>query len=439
MKSILYISQNSQSPNGLGDLASHQGYKLIPVHTDAEVRFCLSRAQHYHALVIDLTGEDETWFDLLEWISSQVPDTPILALIPAADLAAATRAIKCGAYDYLTDPVDEDEFFFAVSRVASLRLGDQIHRARNNQWDRERSLYAYSFPSSVMRNRMQRLAYLARHHLPIFLWGPPGIGVEQLARTIHLLSPYRFQSFLTVHDGQSPRTLDTLLPTDLHTLTSTAGDTTPKGGTLLIDEVGNLPAVSQYRLMDYLKIRELAIRKRSSLPVGYRLLFAAPRQHTQKNNVPEWIGRLHASILEIPPLTEHRDDILYLAPTLVQRFSKQYRKPDTSLSDEALSRLYHYHWPGDMVELQSVIQRAVLVADGPEIQASHLTFSHAPGDELQLRLRSFHLEDVEELLIDRVLKGTGGNISRTANTLGISRGTLYNKMRKYGLDKISKS
>ena len=305
--------------------------------------------------------------------------------------------------------------------------------------------YSFFLPAVRALARMGRL----RLENPVtFLVGENGTGKEMLAREIHLLSPRRNKEMIAVDMGAITESLfeSELFGHMKGSFTDAYADRpgkfeTANHSTLFLDEIGNLPYHLQAKLLTVLQRRSIVrVGSNQPIPVNIRLICATNRnlsEMVQNNEFREdLLYRINTIHLEIPPLRERPEDILPLAERFIARFCKQYDKALLRLSDAACTKLKAHPWYGNIRELEHAIEKAVIICDGNELPAELFQLpkrAELSRSENNISTEAATLEEMERKMIKKALDTCNGNLSAVAAQLGITRQTLYNKMKKFGL------
>jgi len=453
-KSVLFVSPNNQTLDSIAFYLRPEGFHVVRANSETEVGEQLSEASDIDAAIVDLASLGDAGLSIIELISVMTGGSPIMALVLQADLNSAMEALKRGAYDYVLEPTEPEEIILTLRRLMKMDLRQNILRARQHGWSREAGLSGIIAKSLLMRERFQRLGLLARTEAPLILAGDDGVGKEFIARSIHFLSFRRFQPFVRVRClNKSAEDMSFEL------FGSTQAKAEPKahervgaiarahGGTLFLDEVTAVPEKVQEQIVAFFAAQEseTAFGDVDLIP-DVRLISATEEniERCLKANLfaKEFWQRVCGGIVKVPNLKERLDDLPEMARSFVDYYARENSKAIEGISREAVEALMDHTWPGNIRELRNIIERAVVISQNPEIKLDDLLVFQAntkPMERgLQFDLKSMHLEDVEQFIISRVLHQTRGNVSRSAGALGISRGTLYNKIKKYGLEHLVK-
>ncbi|HWB96366.1 MAG TPA: sigma-54 dependent transcriptional regulator [Bryobacteraceae bacterium] len=406
------------------------------------------------ALVLtDLKMPGVSGMELLEQIRRDYPEIPVLIITAFGTIQSAVQAMRAGAYDYLAKPIDYDELGLSVSRVLEhFRLVEEVRTLRASL-DRKYGFENIIGHSETLLSVLETAARAAQSNSTILVHGETGTGKELLAKAIHFNSRRRDRPFVTINCGAIPRDL---LESELfgHVKGSFTGAMAHKAGkveladrgTLFLDEIGEMPGELQVKLLRLIQQGELEkVGAPAAVKVDVRFVTATHRnlQAMVEDGTfrEDLYYRLAVIPLELPPLRDRADDI----PELVQHFFVQAKevqgRPDLVLPAGLLPRFQDYRWPGNIRELENVIERVVVLARGEEITLADLPDflrrERPAVDMLQLELpaRGISLEAVEKELILRALEKFRGNQTHAARYLDISRKALRYRMEKHGIVK----
>ncbi|MDH0867150.1 PEP-CTERM-box response regulator transcription factor [Mitsuaria sp. GD03876] len=385
-------------------------------------------------------------FKLLEKLIELEPGTKVIVLTGQNDQNNALRAIRMGAYDFLSKPVDPDVLVLTVERAMRLHELQQENRRLLTQQDGE--------PTGRLLTRdaqMQRICRtverVAGSDATVLLLGESGTGKEVLAQSLHDASK-RKGRFVAINCAAIP---EALLESELFgyergaftgaTKTTVGKIETAHGGTLMLDEIGDLPMPLQAKLLRFLQERSIErLGGRQEIPVDVRIVGATHQDLKAKIAQglfrEDLFYRLAEIVVDIPPLRDRVGDAVLLSHAFLRRFSSEQRRPILRLADDAIRAVEAHRWPGNVRELQNVMKRASIMADGDRITADDLNLpvpaGDAPADEADLDLRSVR-ERAERQAVVAALARTDGNIAKAADLLGVSRPTLYDLMARLGV------
>ncbi|MBR5540732.1 MAG: sigma-54-dependent Fis family transcriptional regulator [Bacteroides sp.] len=374
----------------------------------------------------------------LREIKCMHPALPVVLFTAYGNIDLAVRGIKEGATDFVVKPWDNAKLIETL-----LNACNQASK-RGKKKEERKSSAMYWGASTPMRELRSLVEKIAETDANVLITGENGTGKEMLAREIHGLSKRFKRDMVTVDMGAVTETLfeSELFGHKKGAFTDAHADRSGKfeaahESTIFLDEIGNLPYHLQAKLLTVLQSRSVVrVGSNESIPVNVRLICAT------NADLDEWVVqgkfredllyRINTIHLEIPPLRERKEDIIPLAELFIERFAKQYDKGPLVLSELARQKLKEHPWYGNIRELEHAIEKAVIICDGVTICE---TMFHFPKKSLALAQESAMetLEDMELVMIRKAIDKHSGNLSAVASQLGITRQTLYNKMKKYGL------
>jgi DNA-binding NtrC family response regulator len=377
------------------------------------------------------------------------PELPVVLFTAYADIQLAIRALKEGAIDFVVKPWDNTKLLATLQSALELRLSRrEVRRLREKQSTLNRELNRDDEMcwgvSSAMTELLAVIKKVAATDANVLVTGENGTGKELIAKKIHNLSSRSAEPLVSVDMGAvTPSLFESELFGHIKgSFTDAKSDRAGKfeaadGGTLFLDEIGNLSYPLQAKLLAALQSR-LVVRVGSNtpIPVDIRLvsatnkdLHAMVREGTFREDL---LYRINTIAVEVPPLRERREDIGPLSTFFLDRFARKYDKGHIELSSRALAKFQNYRWPGNVRELQHALEKAVILSEGQVLEPSDFYFS--PADEHTEMVEAISFEEMERLLISKALKANDRNLSAAAASLGISRPTLYARMKKYRLE-----
>jgi DNA-binding NtrC family response regulator len=353
----------------------------------------------------------------------------------------AVQALKLGAYDYITKPVDPDELSHLVSNALEhKRARREVVRLRENLQEVSPGNELIG-KSPAMKKVVELIEMVAPTEATVLITGESGTGKEVVARSIHAAGPRRYMPMVTIHCGALT---ETLLESELfgHEKGAFTGAQYRKkgkfevadGGTVFLDEISDISLRTQTDLLRVLQEKEIVrVGGNQQIKVDFRCIAATNKNLESLVKAgtfrPDLYYRLHVFCIELPPLRERREDIPLLVNHFLNKFCMATSRPMPQIAPEAMDRLIEHDWPGNVRELENAVERALVVGRGPEVRPSDFSFQMQSEEVKGGRT----LEDVERAHIERVLRETQHNLSRTARILDIDRTTLYNKLRRYGM------
>lgn len=408
-----------------------------------EARECLAREQ-YDLCLTDMRLPDGTGLELVQFIQQQYPQLPVAMITAYGSLDTAISALKAGAFDFLTKPVDLGrlrELVNTALRIRTVATDDLTIDSR---------LLGASPPMSVLRKQISKLA---RSQAPVYISGESGSGKELVARLIHEQGPRHERPFVPVNCGAIP---SELMESEFfgHKKGSFTGAIEDKlglfqaanGGTLFLDEVADLPLPMQVKLLR--AIQEKAIRSvggAKEVVVDVRILCATHKDLASEVAAERFrqdlYYRLNVIELRVPPLRERREDIGLLADAMLRRLAQECSDTPARLHPDALAKLQSYRFPGNVRELENMLERAYTLCEDEEIKAADLRLTDASNtpDNGEASLSQIdnledHLEEVERKLIMQALEETRWNRTAAAQRLGLSFRSMRYRLKKLGLD-----
>lgn len=438
---ILLVDDQQELRTLLADSFKARGYEVLEACDGASLKIAFAGAQPDVAL-IDLKLPDADGLELLTSLKAQWPDTEAIVLTGFGTLDYAVEATKRGAFHFQTKP-HNDGIFNLVERALERKQQSQENSKLIDALKRMSGDSSPIFHSPQMKSVMKTIERVAPSDVSVLITGESGTGKEVVADMIHTLSKRDKGPFIKINCAALPRELieSELFGSVKGSFTGATEDRKglfrqAEGGTLLLDELSEMPIDTQSKLLRVLQEKEVRpVGGRTSFKTDCRII-AATNRHVEdairEGKLREDLYyRISAISIQLPPLRDRRDDILPLARAFLKRFAAQADRTLADFSSDAAERLRRYAWPGNVRQLQNEIQRTVLMSEGQVVEATDLSISEAQnladmGDQ-NLTL----MEAMERNKIIEILKETGGNKLETAKRLGIGRQTLYNKIKSY--------
>ena len=375
----------------------------------------------------------------LQQIHTLSPTLPVIMLTAYGDVELAVQALKRGATDFLLKPWDNKVL---LDKVTEAYLGKKNKGGKNSDSLLRKPAVAPPMllgHSPAMLQLMKVVSKVARTDTNILITGENGTGKEVLAREIHRLSTRNAHPILNVDMGAISESLfeSELFGHERGAFTD-AHESRPgkfeaaSGSTLFMDEIGNLPPSLQSKLLTVLQSRTVTrLGSNKEIPVDIRLISATnkdiPDMMKQGLFREDLFYRINTIHLEIPPLRERGDDLLLFIDTFLQRFAAKYDRGNIRLHEQTIEKLRSYHWPGNIRELQHTIEKAVILCEGNTIRPKDILVKQSWQPQVPVT----NLEEVERQVIENAILLNNGNLTAVAEQLGISRQTLYNKLKKF--------
>jgi two-component system NtrC family response regulator len=385
-------------------------------------------------------------FRLLEEILEAAPDTKVIVLTGQNDRGNALRAIDLGAYDFIAKPFEPEILALIVDRAFRVH-GLQTENRRLRETSRPEALTGLVTSDPELLRVCRTIDKVAPTTATVLIIGESGTGKELLARGLHEGSSRRDQRFVAINCAAIP---DNLLESELFGYEkgafTGAVKTTPgkiesaHRGTLMLDEIGDLPMALQAKLLRFLQERVIErIGGRQEIPVDVRIVGATHQDLKalirEGRFREDLYYRLAEIVVNVPPLRNRIGDRALLAHAMVRRFAAEQKRGSLTLTPSALAAIEAHSWPGNVRELENCMKRAVIMAEGSQIDAADIGLEPPPSsgdgsDVLELRVVRDH---AERQAVIRALGRTNGNVVQAASLLGVSRPTLYDIMNKFGL------
>ena len=379
----------------------------------------------------------------LKEILSIAPFTKVIVITGNDDRKHALEAIEMGAYDFYHKPVDSDVINTIVSRAFSLAQIEAENRALKLFNGKDSGIIGSSEAIMRLQTMVQRIAPT---NITALLLGESGTGKEVTANAIHRLSERAKKPFIAINCASIPETLleSELFGYEKGAFTGAHKTTKGKiecaeGGTLFLDEIGDMPFNLQAKLLRFLQEKVVErLGGRQEIPVDVRVICATNQNLDEMVAAKEFredlFYRVSEITLNIPPLREREEDVIILAQYFLHQYADDYKRNIKSFSSDAISAVKAHRWPGNIRELQNKIKSAVIMATGSQVTAFDLGFFEQSNEDykLSLNLREVR-EKAETLAIQKAYALSEGNMSKTAELLGITRPTLYSLIEKYTL------
>ena len=367
------------------------------------------------------------------------PDLPVVLFTAYADIELAIRGIKEGATDFIVKPWDNQKLVETLQTAATSTHNDRKTASK------EKPVHSpmYWGESKVMQQLRALIEKVAVTDANLMITGENGTGKEMLAREIHVLSNRKYKEMIAVDMGTITESLfeSELFGHVKGSFTDAHADRTGKfeaaeKSTLFLDEIGNLPYHLQAKLLTAIQRRSIVkVGSNTPIPIDIRLICATNRNLQEMVAKGEFredlLYRINTIHIDLPPLRQRREDILLLARTFLVRYAGKYRKPIRDFDAAAQHELVAHAWAGNIRELQHTVEKAVILCDGTEISPATLLLRPVATGPSPAAFTTF--EEMERAMIEQAMERHGGNLSAVAQQLGVTRQTLYNKIKRYGL------
>jgi len=445
---ILVVDDEVNIREALATLLENDGYGVATAASvdDALESLCQDA---FNIVISDLRLNGRSGLDLLRWIHEKCPETEMIVLTAYGTVEGAVEAMKLGAYDYISKPVDRRRLTLLIEKALEkqrLSLENRNLRRRLSIKEEFSNIIGHS---AKIREIFKVISEVAPANATVLITGESGTGKELVARAIHHRSQRREQAFITLNCGALP---DTLMESELFGYEKGAftGALSAKigriemasGGTLFLDEIGDMSPKTQVDLLRVLQDREVRrLGGTRAINVDVRFIAATNKDLAEeiaaKRFREDLYYRLNVVPISMPALRERREDIPLLLESFLQEFSKIHRKPTKKVSEEALELLVRHQWPGNVRELRNVVERMVLLVQRDVIEPRDIPAPIGQAEdyvpEVTLRLNR-PLRDVEREVIAGVLNRITKNRTLAARILGISLRALHYKIKRFGLE-----
>ncbi|MBM4030394.1 MAG: sigma-54-dependent Fis family transcriptional regulator [Planctomycetes bacterium] len=447
---ILVVDDDWQTADALRKNLRFEGYQADVAGSPPEALALLAKSP-YPIVVSDMRMREMSGVELCDEIRRLYPDTDVIILTAYGTIQDAVDAVKRGAYDYLTKPVDTERLLGTLRRLFELhRLRDE-NRALREEIQAERKATRLIGSSPAIAAVLETARTVAPTDATVLIRGESGTGKELVASAIHELSARAKNPLVKVNCAAIP---ETLLESELfgHERGSFTGAIAlRKGrfeaahrGTIFLDEISEMSPALQAKLLRVLQEREFQrVGGTETLTVDVRVIASTNRNLEKAVRDGDFREDLYYRInvvpIFLPPLRERREDVLLLASHFLARFAARNRKSFKGIAPAAQQKLMAYHWPGNVRELENAIERAVVMAQGDTIGPDDIALNpdvsrESPEDVASKLLQpGFAIEEFERKLLEAGLRKTGGNQSRAAELLGLTRRTLQYRMEKYAI------
>jgi two-component system, NtrC family, response regulator AtoC len=459
---VLIVDDELNIRRVLAAMLSREGYEVTAA-ADGEQALAVLQKMPVHVVVTDLVMPRLGGMELLGRVAAEFPDVPVIVITAHGTVDSAVQALKAGAFDYITKPFEQEELKKVIAKASRAH---EIERQNVHAPTRAGEKPPLVGHSAAMRQIFEIVARVADSPSTVLITGESGTGKELIARELHLGSPRRDKPLIKVNCAAIPKDLveSELFGYEKGAFTGAVGSKPGRfeladGGTLFLDEIGEIPIEMQVKLLRALQESEFErVGGIKTLKVDVRLIAATNRD--LKSLIAD--GRFREDLfyrlavvpISLPPLRDRREDIPLLVQHFVAKYDQRLGKRVERVDDEAMQTLLAYSWPGNIRELENLMERSVLFADGPVILGTSLpdalrersagatipiaavgplgAIAAPSGASMKEIVRQAQAE-LEKELISRALEETGGNVTRAAKRLQISRKSLQVKMKELGL------
>jgi len=448
-KKILVVDDDDAHRTMLRTLVGGWGYDIVEAD-DGSTAMEKVQERPFDLVLMDIRMLKVSGLEALDRIKAFNPSIPVTIMTAYSSVETAIEALKKGAYDYLTKPLDFDKLRLTIERAMEHTRLKEENRLLKESLGKHFDMQNIIGRSPAMMSLLETVAHVAPSEATVMITGDSGTGKELIAGVIHHNSPRKDGPFVKINCAAIT---ETLLESELfgHEKGAfTGADRRKEGrfyqanqGSIFLDEVSEMPLTMQVKLLRVLQERELTrVGGEKVIPVDVRVIAATNKDLVDLKNRglfrEDLYYRLNVVSLEIPPLTERREDIPLLARHFLEIFVDKNKKEIKGFTPKAMDQLIRYDWPGNVRELMNAVERAVVLArteylddqDFPILQPLLQQTAPAQSDFNNIDIP---LEEVEKAAILRMLEFVAGNKSEAARRLGITRKTLHKKLKKYGV------
>lgn len=448
--SLLLVDDDRQVLDSMADWLRSHGIQVDAVRGVAEANDRLSR-KTYDILLVDVRLKDGDGLDLLEQVRRSHPESQVILMTGYGDPDSAVEALRAGALDYLTKPLIDDELLVSIERALTQHKVIEENTQLKRELDKRTGLDNVIGHDAQMRRIFDVIDSVADTKATVLVTGESGTGKSMIARAIHRSSRRSGKPFIEVACGALP---ENLLESELfgHVAGSFTGATGNKvgkfmqadGGTIFLDEIGTASPAMQVKLLRVLQELQFEqVGGDKTFKVDVRVILATNEDLSKAVAEGKFRQDLYYRVnvinIELPPLRARRGDVLLLAQTFLNELREDTNRKVTGFTEEAAAALEGYAWPGNIRELQNVVERAVLLGKSELITPADLPRDILGGTTVRAtrgghRTLKEALEEPERQIILEVLEANAWNRNATADALGVNRTTLYKKMKRLGLE-----
>jgi two-component system response regulator HydG len=443
---VLVVDDEASARNGYERLLKQAGY-VVDLAEEGNNALQVAAEHPPDVVITDVKMPGMDGMQLLEKLREQDPDLPVIVVTAFGDVSVAVQAMRRGADDFLTKPVDIDALAVIVERCLE-RRALRVETENLRRQLREKSgegLHGLTGSSAVMQKVYRVAKQVAASRATVLITGESGTGKGELAKAIHALSPRAKEPFISLHCAALP---ETLLESELfgHEKGSFTGADKRRigrfeqaaGGTLFLDEVGEISPLMQVKLLKVLQDRTFErIGGNEPITVDVRVIAATNRDLLADVRAGRFredlYYRLNVVHIDMPALRLRGGDVLILAQAFLRKFAEDNHKHIDGFSDAAKTKILSHRWPGNVRELENAVERAIVLTEGPLVDADDLPFEASSVANGPVRIPGSTMAEIERHAILSTLESVGGSTTRTAEVLDISVRTVQYRLAEYGV------
>ena len=446
-KSILIVDDNTSVTDSLGLVLKEAGFQVFQAHNFTDSIAILNNT-HFDLVITDFCLPDANGIEVITHVKNESPETEVILMTGYGSLDITIEAIKQGAYYYVEKPFDVARIRTLVDRALEVAALRHENQALKRTLGDDAEAFGMVGRDPKLQQIIQTIRTAAPSDASVLIQGESGTGKELIAAAFHTQSQRSSRPFIRINCAAIPHELieSELFGYQKGAFTGADRDKrglmeAASGGTLLLDEIAEMPPHLQTKLLRVLQERKVRrLGDELEIDVNFRLVSATNRKTEAllKDGVlrPDLYFRISTIKISVPPLRERLDDVPLIATHFLQRFNRQYDKRILGLSPDTVSHLLRYNWPGNIRELESVIERAVVFCTGdrllPECLPEEFQRAHFNNSSFVIP-PLVPLQDIEREAILQTLERTSGNVKRSAQILRCPRPTFYRKLKKFGI------
>lgn len=444
---ILIIDDEDNIRNGLATNFELEDYEVKTASNGQEGLDLVAKGD-IDLVITDLRMDGISGEEVVKRVTTETPGIPVIVLTGHGSIDAAVEAMKSGAYDFLTKPLNLDQLNLIVKRALENRELSLQHKLLKEEIESSACLEQMIGRSAEMQKVFSMIKKVAPAKASVLITGESGVGKELVANAIHNLSGRKDKAFIKVHCAALS---ESLLESELfgHEKGAyTGADSMQKGrfelahgGTIFLDEIGEINQNVQIKILRVLQEKTFErVGGEKSISVDVRIVAATNKNLEEEVKAGRFredlYYRLNVVHLKVPSLKERKDDLPLLIDSFIKKFAAENEKEIIGIDSKAKAALLKYDWPGNIRQLQNCIESSVVMSNGNQIKLEDLplSVSEYTGQEAISIPMGISLEDAEKIIIMQNLSANKGNKSKTADVLGIGRKTLHRKLNEYGLE-----
>jgi len=446
MKGKVLVVDDQADIRGLLTMVLEKDYAVTEADSGAALQKAFAQDQP-DVVLLDVKLPDADGLDLLPQVKKRWPDTEVIVLTGHGTFAMAVEATRRGATNFLSKPFENEKLLVDVNCAVERKQQSEENSTLRRALETMSGTVSPIFGSAVMQEVVRTVERVAPSEATVLITGESGTGKEVIADLLHAMSRRSKGRIIKINCAALPRELieSELFGSVKGAFTGAHSDREglfrqSEGGTLLLDEISEMPIDTQSKLLRVLQDQEVRpVGGKTSYKINCRVIASTnrkPEDAFKDGKLREDLYyRISAIAVHLPPLRERREDIMPLANAFLKRFAAQANRTIHGFTQGAVDRLTAFDWPGNVRQLQNEVQRAVLLSEGDWVEAADISVTAVKTPGVEAQDTNFTLlEGVERNAIIQMLKETGGNKLEAAKRLGIGRQTLYNKIKAYGIE-----